>query len=604
MAKDFRTDVEINGTLLTTGNVSIGSALTTPTASITSTASASIPVIFKAAASQSTAIFNILDSSNNVLFSFGTNSGISNAGANGGLFSAGTVTIGTTNAYGAKSSINTVSNGNIGLSIRAAGVAQTADLQQWQNSSGTALASVSKDGMLYGSTASIAGAATVVGNLTALAGTNTLGVTTFRRTSGDPGIYIDGASGTYRLIWFTSSTLGRWSVYASNESETGSNVGSNFIISRYTDAGSYIGDAIKIIRSTGAITLGGTLTAPSVTVSGILTASAATTTFGNTTFNTDGNGITISSTASSEGGQINFSGGTSYSGSTMQIDNYQGNMRILNNNGNSTAVTITNSTGLVTIGSGGLTASAGTTTLGTTNTGIITSTGSIQATIFHANSNGAGTNFRVGDDVWIGDINNADTMSIRGISGASSNAYIRFGSDTNNFGYDGSVLGYAGNTKLQGQNQLGAGGTSGTPAVASSLMTDMPAAGGTANVNANYVVNADGKYRYSIRLISSSLKQKNLIGPYEISINDFMQIQPRLFSWKEDSENRPRGGFILEEVSTIPALEPFINLAPNGENQSIDYGGMVALLTDVVQKQQNLINDLNDRITALETLNP
>lgn len=91
---------------------------------------------------------------------------------------------------------------------------------------------------------------------------------------------------------------------------------------------------------------------------------------------------------------------------------------------------------------GTLTASNGTTTLGTTNTGVITSTGSHVATVFHANANNTGQNFRVGDDVWIGDINVADTMSIRGLSGASSNGYIRFGSDSNNFGYNGSNLLY------------------------------------------------------------------------------------------------------------------------------------------------------------------
>lgn len=57
-----------------------------------------------------------------------------------------TTAIGTTNQYGAVSSINTVANGNLGLAIRAAGPSQTADLQQWQNSSSTVLASVSAAG--------------------------------------------------------------------------------------------------------------------------------------------------------------------------------------------------------------------------------------------------------------------------------------------------------------------------------------------------------------------------------------------------------------------------------------------------------------------------
>jgi len=52
---------------------------------------------------------------------------------------------------------------------------------------------------------------------------------------------------------------------------------------------------------------------------------------------------------------------------------------------------------------------------------------------FIASNNGNGTNFRVGDDVWLGDINIANTMSVRGVSAATS-GFIRFGSDTNALG--------------------------------------------------------------------------------------------------------------------------------------------------------------------------
>lgn len=250
-----------------------------------------------------------------------------------------------------------------------------------------------------------------------------------------------------------------------------------------------------------------------VTIQGNLTASAGTTNFGNSSFRTDGNGISIYSNSASEGGQINFYGGTSYSSSVVQIDNYQGNLRILNNNGNSLALTVDNISGMITISSGltasagntylgsasmlgvsnpgaiatqawvqaqgystspgggsttgtgsavyntsptllgtvsasnitisgSLTASANTSTFGTTNTGNLTSSGSIVGSVVHANANNTGQNFRIGDDVWIGDINVADTMSIRGISGASANGYIRFGSDSNNFGYNGTNLLY------------------------------------------------------------------------------------------------------------------------------------------------------------------
>lgn len=117
---------------------------------------------------------------------------------------------------------------------------------------------------------------------------------------------------------------------------------------------------------------------------------------------------------------------------------------------------------------GGLTASSGLTTLGTASTGNITSTGSIVASIFHSNNNGNGTNFRVGDDVWIGDINLADTISIRGISGASSNGYIRFGSDSNSFGYNGSSLTYSGSLNISGNLTASVG----TTRLGSTTLTD------------------------------------------------------------------------------------------------------------------------------------
>jgi hypothetical protein len=72
----------------------------------------------------------------------------------------------------------------------------------------------------------------------------------------------------------------------------------------------------------------------------------------------------------------------------------------------------------------------------------------VTASVIHATSNGAGTNFRVGDDAWIGDINVADTISIKGISGAATNGFIRFGSDGNGFGYNGTSLIYNGDVNF------------------------------------------------------------------------------------------------------------------------------------------------------------
>ena len=75
-------------------------------------------------------------------------------------------------------------------------------------------------------------------------------------------------------------------------------------------------------------------------------------------------------------------------------------------------------------------------------------------------NNGNGTNFRIGDDVWIGDINAANTFRIQGVQNAA-NGYIVFGNgDTTALGrastgaltYGGNTVYHAGN--LTNLNQL------------------------------------------------------------------------------------------------------------------------------------------------------
>lgn len=72
--------------------------------------------------------------------------------------------------------------------------------------------------------------------------------------------------------------------------------------------------------------------------------------------------------------------------------------------------------------------------------------------------NGNGQNVRIGDDVWLGDINAANAMSLRGAQDASK-GFIRFGSSAYDFGFDGTNLVYAGGTiwhtgNLTNLNQL------------------------------------------------------------------------------------------------------------------------------------------------------
>jgi hypothetical protein len=67
-------------------------------------------------------------------------------------------------------------------------------------------------------------------------------------------------------------------------------------------------------------------------------------------------------------------------------------------------------------------------------------------------NNGQGTNFKVGDDAWIGDFNTADSLKIKGQQNAL-NGYVSFGSNTSTLGaagtgqltYGGNIVWHAGN---------------------------------------------------------------------------------------------------------------------------------------------------------------
>lgn len=65
--------------------------------------------------------------------------------------------------------------------------------------------------------------------------------------------------------------------------------------------------------------------------------------------------------------------------------------------------------------------------------------GDVTATRFVATSNGSGQNFRVGDDLWIGDVNESHTARLAGFSD-SNQAFLKFGSSGPKLGYNGSTF--------------------------------------------------------------------------------------------------------------------------------------------------------------------
>lgn len=118
-----------------------------------------------------------------------------------------------------------------------------------------------------------------------------------------------------------------------------------------------------------------------------------------------------------------------------------------------------NSKGLVTSGSNVAYLTAESDTLATVTARGATTSSQITVDSVITTNNGNGTNIRLGDDVWIGDVNLANTFRIRGNQDAAQ-GYITFGSDNTQFGRNGTgALTWGGNTvwhagNLTNLNQL------------------------------------------------------------------------------------------------------------------------------------------------------
>jgi hypothetical protein len=99
-------------------------------------------------------------------------------------------------------------------------------------------------------------------------------------TAASVAIALNTATGQTRTIqWLTANVL-RWQMFPAN-AEGGSNAGADFTLNRYNDAGSGLGSALTITRSTGAMTVGGGLTIQGALVAAATGAANTFITFGN-----------------------------------------------------------------------------------------------------------------------------------------------------------------------------------------------------------------------------------------------------------------------------------------------------------------------------------
>jgi len=86
------------------------------------------------------------------------------------------------------------------------------------------------------------------------------GVATFSTAPVAPNYIADRAPGLIRAMAFRSSGTDRWNVSANATAEGGSNTGSDFNVSRFNDAGTFIDNPLSISRASGQVNIKGTST--------------------------------------------------------------------------------------------------------------------------------------------------------------------------------------------------------------------------------------------------------------------------------------------------------------------------------------------------------
>jgi hypothetical protein len=80
--------------------------------------------------------------------------------------------------------------------------------------------------------------------------------------SGNANQYLDGGAGSAKNFRMRSAGVDRWALQSDSTAESGSNAGSNFLIRAFDDAGTSLGDAVTITRSSLNATFGGKVTLP------------------------------------------------------------------------------------------------------------------------------------------------------------------------------------------------------------------------------------------------------------------------------------------------------------------------------------------------------
>ena len=162
-----------------------------------------------------------------------------------------------------------------------------------------------------------------------------------------------------------------------------------------------------------------------------------------------------------------------------------------------------------------------------------------------ATNNGNGTNFKVGDDAWIGDVNAANTIRVKGQQDATA-GYITFGNQTAALGLTNS-----------------------------STLTWGAAFTATGNVTAF----SDARVKTNIKTIDNALSK-------------VLALRGVTYNRTDLEDKSEQIGVIAQEIKEIlPQV-----VQENNGHYSVAYGNIVGVLIEAIKEQQSQIEELKSRL--------
>lgn len=113
---------------------------------------------------------------------------------------------------------------------------------------------------------------------------------------------------------------------------------------------------------------------------------------------------------------------------------------------------------------------------------------------------------------------------------------------------------------------------------------------------ANAAIFSDGNLGRS----TSSIKYKKDVVNTNHGLLDVMKLRPVTYRGKSENDgNTVFGGLIAEEVHDA-GLTEFVQYADDGTPDALSYGNMVSLAFKAIQEQQAIIEELKNKVAALE----